>query len=195
LNPSKTTLRTQINQKLKELTPTQKLEFSLKANEHLLEFTHSRRLKNICLTSSLPDELSTQNFLDKHFHDFHFYLPKVNVEKNELSIHLIADIKKDLQLGTLNILEPITAEELNWQKKVDCIVVPARALDIEGNRLGRGKGYYDRLLMKVDMQKTVVVCMIFHCQLLAEVPTETFDVPIEYCITEKGVFHLRRKSI
>ena len=194
MNTSKSILRTQIIQKIKELSPTQKLDLSSRASAHLLEFIHSRRLKNICITHSLPDEIDTQNFLNNQTLNLRFYLPKVNKERNELSIHLVENIKNDLKLGTLNILEPITDEEKNWQKKVDCMVVPARAMDIEGNRLGRGKGHYDRLLAKVDAQKTVVVCMIYHCQLLAEVPTESFDVPIEYCITEKGVFHLRRKS-
>lgn len=195
MNSSKSILRTQINQKLNELSTTQKLDLSNRANEHLLEFIHSRRLKNICITHSLPDEINTQNFLKNHIQEFHFYLPKVNKERCELTIHHVENIQEDLKLGTMNIYEPITDEEKNWQKKVDCIVVPARAMDIEGNRLGRGKGHYDRLLSKVDAQKSVVVCMIYHCQLLAEVPTESFDVPIEYCITEKGVFHLRRKSI
>ena len=119
---------------------------------------------------------------------------KINKETNLIGVHQIKDIAKDLIVGAFKIAEPITPEELNCLEKIDCIVVPARAIDIEGNRLGRGKGYYDKFLANVNIHKKIVICMLYHCQLVAEVATETYDVPIEYCITEKGVFHLRRKS-
>ena len=194
MNQDKKNLRKQIDIKISELNSDQKLELSTKASQHLLEFLHTRKLKNICISYSLSDEIDTRRFIENNIEEFSFYLPKINLEKNTLGLHLIKDLTKDLTLGTFGILEPVNQNELHWEGLVECFVVPARALDIEGNRLGRGKGYYDRLLSQVNTQKSIIVCMIYHCQLLAEVPFEIFDFPIEYCITEKGVFHLRRKS-
>ena len=195
MHPLKVELRNQIKQKIIALTPDQKSEYSKQANIHLLEFLYSRRYKNILLSHSLPDEIDTLNFLKNNIQKFNFYLPKVNVNNESLGVYPILNLKTDLIKGKYDIYEPNTSEEMNWRTKLDSIVIPARALDIEGNRLGRGKGYYDHFLSNVLKNHTTIVCMIYHCQLISEVPVESFDVPIEYCITEKGVFHLRRKLL
>lgn len=194
MSQSKLILRNQIKKIINELSAEQKKSFSKLACSHLFEFLTSRRLKNISISYSLKDEINTELFLKKYIGHFNCYLPKVNEAENTLELLPVSNLNVDLKSGILGIMEPITAPENDWSNKIECIIVPARALDIEGNRLGRGKGYYDRLLAKANRQKTIFVCMIFHCQLIAEVPFESFDIPIEYCITEKGVFHLRRKS-
>ena len=194
LSDSKANLRNQIKEKLSSLSLTQKVEFSQKANANLLEFLTSRRLQNIFISYSLSDEIDTQGFISENIKKLNFFLPKINTVTNLIGAHPVKDVTKELAIGTFNISEPITAEELNFSEKIDCIVVPARAIDIEGNRLGRGKGYYDKFLANANIHNKIVVCMLYHCQLVAEVRTETHDIPIEYCITEKGVFHLRRKS-
>lgn len=194
MNQSKVILRNQIKLKLSELNSEEKIKSSQNASDHLLEFLHSRRLKNISITHSIADEIDTRSFIKKYLNEFKFFLPKVNTENNSLSLHPVSNLTNDLKAGSLGILEPITVEEKNWQNLIECLIVPASALDIEGHRLGRGKGYYDRLISSIDRQKITIICLIYHCQLVAEVPIEEFDEPIDYCITEKGVFHLRRKS-
>lgn len=69
---------------------------------------------------------------------------------------------------------------------LDVIVVPALALDPEGRRLGYGAGYYDRTVPRyAPPARTLGV--VFHFQLLVEVPTSATDVPIDVVITERGV--------
>lgn len=174
------------------MTTLEKIKFSSDANSQLLEFLQSRRCRNILIYYSLPDEIDTQIFLADNIDRFKFYLPKINSENNKLSIHPLLDLKTSISKGNFNIFEPVTQEEPNLDI-LDCIIIPARAIDVEGNRLGRGKGYYDRFLTKITNNKTTLACLLYHCQFIPEVPAECFDLPIEYCITNKGVFHLRRK--
>lgn len=63
------------------------------------------------------------------------------------------------------------------------IVAPALALDASGNRLGYGKGYYDRMLLEMA-PPAIVVAVAFEFQLLAEVPTTEGDQPIPTVITD-----------
>ena len=64
---------------------------------------------------------------------------------------------------------------------IDFIVVPGVAFDAKGNRLGRGKGYYDRLLPRIPSAYKAGICFPF--QLVEEVPAESFDVRMDIIIT------------
>jgi 5-formyltetrahydrofolate cyclo-ligase len=65
---------------------------------------------------------------------------------------------------------------------LDLILVPCRALDGRGHRLGRGQGIYDRLLAGLPGRTLAV---LFHRQLVPEVPAEPHDVPLRAAVTER----------
>lgn len=72
-------------------------------------------------------------------------------------------------------------------ESVDLIVVPALAADLKGQRLGRGKGYYDRALAKISAKLTVVV--VHDNELYEEIPTEEHDQPVDVvCSCSELVF-------
>jgi 5-formyltetrahydrofolate cyclo-ligase len=68
---------------------------------------------------------------------------------------------------------------------LDVIVAPCLAVDVLGFRLGYGGGHYDRLFKRYPNAKRVVVAFDF--QLVAELPTESHDVPCELIVTDKRV--------
>ena len=67
----------------------------------------------------------------------------------------------------------------------ELIFVPALAVDLKGNRLGKGKGYYDRALTAVfaGRKRPKVVAVVFENEVLLSVPTEPHDHPIDGVIT------------
>ena len=71
--------------------------------------------------------------------------------------------------------------------RLDLIIVPAVAFDRRGNRLGRGKGFYDRLLQKAKCPK---IGIAYHFQLLDEIPAEPHDIPMDKIITEQGILSI-----
>ena len=66
--------------------------------------------------------------------------------------------------------------------QVEMIVVPGVAFDRKGNRMGRGRGFYDRLLKSTPNAYKVGVAFDF--QMLDDIPMEPFDVPMDDVITE-----------
>ena len=62
---------------------------------------------------------------------------------------------------------------------IDTALVPGMAYDAQGHRLGRGKGYYDRLLAGLDCRK-IGVCFDF--QKVSEVPVDVHDIPVDIVV-------------
>ena len=81
-------------------------------------------------------------------------------------------------------MEPVDDGTIISNDDIDLIVVPGVAFDRERNRLGRGKGYYDRLLSQL---KASAIGICFDFQLKGQIPTEPFDRKMDLVITEKEI--------
>jgi len=86
-------------------------------------------------------------------------------------------IQQLLKMGKI-VLKP--EEAVN--KLVDLFIVPGLGFDRKLHRLGRGGGFYDRLLANVTVPK---IGLAYTCQVIAEVPHSSYDVPITALITEE----------
>lgn len=90
----------------------------------------------------------------------------------------------DLRAGPYGILEPTGTERLSDADRQDLVVfVPGVAFDAAGNRLGRGKGWYDRILASLD-DKATLVALSYDFQVVEKVPTEAWDRKVHYIVTE-----------
>ncbi len=96
----------------------------------------------------------------------------------------------DLREGVLGILEPRhDAIRPVHADKLDAWLVPGLAFDEHGNRLGRGMGYFDRLLCGA---RGVKIGLAYDFQLVNRVPTEPHDVRLDFIVTETKVVHCKR---
>lgn len=138
---------------------------------------------HILMYHSLPDELSTHAFLRKWGAKKHFYLPRVN----GVNLEILPYDESRLELGAFHIEEP-TGREVCDPESIEMIVVPAVAYDRTGNRLGRGKGFYDRLLAT---SKATKVGVGYDFQLVDEIPVESHDVPVDIVITDRIMIKLK----
>jgi 5-formyltetrahydrofolate cyclo-ligase len=68
--------------------------------------------------------------------------------------------------------------------ELDILLVPLVGVDKQGNRLGMGGGYYDRTLGKVQ-QRPYLVGMAHSCQLVAQLPVQPWDIPLDALVTEQ----------
>ena len=86
--------------------------------------------------------------------------------------------KHDLKEGAFHIMEPIGSlfPEEKYQE-IHLAIIPGMAFDQQGNRLGRGKGYYDRFLQKIPQVYKIGICFPF--QLVDEIPTEETDIKMD----------------
>ena len=94
--------------------------------------------------------------------------------------------KDPLYVSTFGTLEP-----QNSQKEVipDLVMVPLVAFDSKLNRLGYGKGYYDRMLNKISLTKKKVIFLgiAYSFQKHKKIPVNHHDVKLDYIFTEKGI--------
>lgn len=131
--------------------------------------------KIVMLYSSLPDEVQTQEFLAKWRNEKKIILPTV-VGDDIIPVELSKDT--DFAIGDFNILEP---QNEPYSGSYDLIIVPGVAFDKNGNRIGRGKGYYDRFLCKHLDVRRIGICFDF--QFVDEVPTEDNDIKMHEVLT------------
>lgn len=150
--------------------------------EHTAAFLMADR---VLMYHSLPDELSTRTFLKKWGSRKHFYLPRVN----GVNLEILPYDESRLELGAFHIEEP-TGDDTVDADTIELIIVPAVAYDSRGNRLGRGKGFYDRLLQTTGATKIGVG---YDFQLVDEIPVEPHDVPVDMVITQKRTIVISRK--
>lgn len=141
----------------------------------------------ILMYHSLPDELSTHAFLSKWSGKKHFYLPRVN----GVNLEILPYDESRLELGSFHIEEP-TGNEIVDPSEIELIVVPAVAYDRKGNRLGRGKGFYDRLLKTTRATKIGVG---YTFQLVDEVPVEPHDQGVDIVITQSSTIVIKNDTI
>jgi len=154
--------------------------------EQLAAFMMSER---ILMYHSLPDELSTLEFIDKWHESKRFFLPRVN----GINLDILPYDRSRLRLGAFHIEEP-DGDDTADINDIEMVVVPAMAYDRKGNRVGRGKGYYDRLLADT---KALKVGVAYDCQLVDEIEADEFDIPVDIVVTPRHVIvtvRQRRKS-
>jgi 5-formyltetrahydrofolate cyclo-ligase len=115
-------------------------------------------------------------------------LPRVDRERGLLSLHRWAPGDR-LERGSLGVDEPCGGAPLLELSEVDLILVPALAIDPRGNRIGRGGGYYDRLLATLD--HAVTIGIIYDFQLIVESPVEPGDVPVSAVATDERMIAVK----
>ncbi|MBO5756768.1 MAG: 5-formyltetrahydrofolate cyclo-ligase [Clostridia bacterium] len=97
----------------------------------------------------------------------------------------VVDTPARLIEGSFGILEP-SEDCLPWQPSADALcIVPALAVDAFGNRIGYGKGYYDRFLAEFE---GVSACAVYHCGMADTLPMQDHDCSVGYIVTPKGLF-------
>lgn len=136
-----------------------------------------RDADTVMLYYSLPDEVATHDFVHRWAEKKRVVLPVVVGDELELRCYTGPN---DLAVGAYHIEEPV-GPPFTELAQIGCVVVPGVAFDRRGNRLGRGKGYYDRLLPRLPHARKVGLCFPF--QLVDEVPAEPFDIRMDEIIT------------
>ena len=136
-----------------------------------------RNAQTIAAYYSLPDEVCTHQLLDKLIAmGKTVLLPAIVGDEIELRQYT----PNSLHPGAYGIPEPVIQPfslptgEGQGGATTDVILVPGMAFDLQGNRLGRGKGYYDRLLQA--MPNTIKIGICFPFQLLPAIPTTPHDI-------------------
>ncbi len=159
-----------------------------------INFDKYRQSENIMLYFSTKKEVQTEKIIkNAQKYNKKIFIPLIDQEKIELIPSLIHDFN-ELALGSLRIYQP--KEEfyrLYSHNVLDLVVVPGVAFTERGHRLGRGKGYYDRFLKKLN-EGVSSIGLAFEMQIVDEIPVGEYDMPVDYIITEKRIIQVKNKA-
>lgn len=112
-------------------------------------------------------------------------LPRVDVELGTLVLHA-HDPGDPLEEGGFGVPEPLPTAPRVEPNEVDFVLVPALAVDPQGQRIGYGKGFYDRLL-PILPEAATRCAVAFDFQLIAEIPTTPGDEAVDLVVTDARV--------
>ena len=147
--------------------------------------------KKIIIAGYYPSnyEANLMNFLEKAFKKkFKIALPVIS-SKNKMDYRSWS-FKEPLYVNKFGILEP---HHTNKKLIPDLIMVPLLAFDKNLNRIGYGKGYYDRNLRKISRikKKTISLGIAHSFQEYKKIPTNKYDFKLNYIFTEQGIINSR----
>ncbi len=166
-------VRKEIRRLKKLCFPEEKKRKSQSVWEQVEQDEHFLQAKVVLAYWSMDDEVFTHDFVTRWADRKTFLLPSVRGE--ELDIRYFDGAEKLVPGEGYAVPEPVGELFEDWEK-IDLILVPGMAFDAMGNRLGRGKGYYDKVLRHTPAYK-IGVCFDF--QFLKAVPTEAHDVRMD----------------
>ena len=134
--------------------------------------------ETIMMYYSLDDEVCTHKLIDELVAQGKTVLLPVVTSAEEIELRRYHNAS-DLQGGFFNIMEPV-GEPFTDYDHIDVAVVPGMSFDTRCNRLGRGKGYYDRFLSRHPHIYKIGICFDF--QKMPGIPTEENDIKMDVII-------------
>ena len=190
---TKSDLRAQIRQALARISPAVRAVESIELCHRLRAQIQSAH--TILFYAPLPEELDIWPVLEelvavdnKSARKKNVGLPCYDAENKTYSARLIQDLATDIVTGRFNVREPAPDCIPIPLNRFDLVLVPGLAFDLAGNRLGRGLGFYDRLLAETSGIKCGIA---YDGQLVEKIPIEAHDAPVNFILTPTRC--LRRK--
>jgi len=117
--------------------------------------------------------------------DKEIIISKSDFESRSMTHFLLTDNTK-IKKNEYNIPEPVDGIEVP-STKIDVVFVPLLAFDKKGNRVGYGKGFYDKFLSECKPETIKIGLSLFESEELISDVFES-DVLLDYCVTPNGVY-------
>lgn len=176
---TKRELRSFIRTQKQQHTTAQLAPMSEEICGKVLASANWQKAGTLLLYYPLADEVDVRPLIQQAYRDGKCVLLPV-CKGDELELHRYQG-EDSLSLGAFGIMEPTGSLFAPEQyPDIQLAIIPGMAFDSAGHRLGRGKGYYDRLLPKLSRARLQGVCFPF--QLLDEVPAEPHDIAVHEVI-------------
>jgi len=177
----KQALREQVRADVTRMEPGERAAASARARALLAAQTLWKTARWVLFFAPLPGELDVWPLLSEALSTAKkVALPRFVRETRSYEPCLILDPDVDLQVGRYGIREPRSPCLPLPSPRLDLILVPGVAFDLQGRRLGRGKGYYDQLLRGLSGTTCGVA---FDQQICGEIPVEPHDVRVNCVLT------------
>ena len=177
---SKQSIRRLIRLRKSRLTADERRQQSHEIMRLLEDLPVFQKAHVVLLYASLPDEVQTMEFISKWQGRKQILLPVVVGDELEVREYALGT---SLEVGNYGIPEPRLGRVVTDYSVIDLAIIPGVAFTMDGKRLGRGKGYYDRLLSHPTFGSVYKLGICYPFQLLSELPTSSHDVSLDEILT------------
>jgi 5-formyltetrahydrofolate cyclo-ligase len=183
---SKKELRRQFRELLARSSPEELRVRGAQAAERLFAEAEYRAARTLMIFLATPRELDTAEIARRAWLDGkRVVAPRIDWENCGLTPVEISSLDAELIESRHGICEP-TGQALVGLKEIGLVIVPGLAFDLSGNRLGRGRGFYDRFLAQPDFRGTACGFGTEE-QVIPRLPVEALDVPVQMLVTDVQV--------
>lgn len=178
-------LRDSLKQRRAEISEPDRESYSKIISDQLFGLKEIQEANVVFAYISYATEVVTHNILKKLLADGKkVVVPKILSSKQMVAQHF--DDWDDLEPGTLGILTPKNGEITN--EPVDIAITPGLGFTEKGHRIGFGAGYYDRWFATHEVRMKVAIA--FETQIVASLPIEETDIPVDRILTEKRLIKI-----
>ena len=185
MTESKATLRKSMMKKLATLREDERQEISKKLAHHLFETKLWKEAETIGIYLSFGNEWDTRAVIEEAWRaGKKVVIPKTIPAIKGMEFYQINNYS-EVKKGHFDIQEPIVEQTTQRDKnEIDLLVVPGLIFSKNGYRIGFGGGYYDRFLTDFIHP---TISLVWSEQLIDDLPTNQYDLPVQYILTEKGI--------
>ncbi len=184
---NKAELRSFMKHKREAMGEAHRETLSIRATQRLMDLPELAHCRIVMSYMPIRNEVDTIRFNKAILAaNKQLCLPRVRDEK-DMDAFFITDFKLELAQGHFNIQEPLYALEPVNPASINIIILPGLAFDTRGNRLGFGKGYYDRFLQRAD-EKCLKIGLAYGFQVVEGIEAEPWDRKLDLVVTEDRVY-------
>jgi len=168
------------------------MDKSAEIKEKLFSVKDLWKAKKVMVYISFKSEVRTREIiLDLLMRKKKVIIPVIDFKKEKIHLSELKDFNKELVSNKFGLFQPSEEFFRSFNKKeLDFIIVPGIAFDEKGNRLGFGKGYYDKFLKGIS-KKVPVVALAFEEQIGNKIHCEKHDISMHKIITEKRIIECK----
>lgn len=179
-------LRTRLRAALASISPEEVHERSRRAAARLVQTPEYRRSEIMMIYLSMPQEADTTPIVLQAWQDRKKVVaPQVSWDSRQMVPVEIRNLDEDIGKNQLGIREPIRGLPIPVEL-IDLVIVPGLGFDPFGNRLGRGRGFYDRFLGRREFHG--VACgFALESQMVDSIPAAHHDQRVDLLVTDERV--------
>ncbi|KAM9585723.1 5-formyltetrahydrofolate cyclo-ligase isoform 1-T1 [Trichechus inunguis] len=190
---AKQNLRAKLKQRLQAMSAEERLRQSLLLTQKVISHSQYQKSKRVSIFLSMQDEIETEEIIKDIFQQGKTcFIPQYQFQSNHMEMVKLASPEEIslLPKTSWNIHQPAEGEvreEALSTGGLDLIFMPGLGFDKHGNRLGRGKGYYDTYLKRCLQQQEVkpyTMALAFKEQICLQVPVDESDMKVDEVLYE-----------
>nr|XP_025855863.1 5-formyltetrahydrofolate cyclo-ligase isoform X1 [Vulpes vulpes] len=196
VSSAKRSLRAELKQRLRAMSAEERLRQSRLLTQKVIAHSQYQKSKRISIFLSMHDEIETEEIIRDIFQQGKTcFIPRYQFRSNHMDMVKLASPEEisSLPKTSWNIHQPgedEIREEALSTGGLDLIFMPGLGFDKHGNRLGRGRGYYDAYLRRCLQQQDMppyTMALAFREQICPQVPVDENDMKVDEVLYEESL--------